>query len=125
MDTEKFAAGFAFYRSGRRSERLLPAEGETDLAGWIKGFCCAMADDDTEGENPTVQMALLARGIDGDLLADLVDAAEAVASGDEWCRWPSVPVRGWGGKVIGGADWPGAGDGDGGDPKPRRRAVIV
>jgi hypothetical protein len=52
MDTEKFAAGFAFYRSGGRSDRLLPAEGETDLAGWIKGFCCAMADDDTEGEDP-------------------------------------------------------------------------
>jgi hypothetical protein len=96
MDPEtQFGNGFAFYKGAGKSDRLLPFHGE-DHREWIKGFCMAMADYDLEQEDPTIQAALLNLGIDGDLLEDLLQAAESIADSDEWCRWPSVPVRGWG-----------------------------
>jgi hypothetical protein len=96
MDAETwFGDGFAFYRGDGKSDRLLPAPGE-DYREWIKGFCCAMADEDLDHEDPTIQTALLHMGIDGDLLEELLQAAEAVVNDDKWCRWPSVPIRGYG-----------------------------
>ena len=56
-----------------------------------------MADENMDQQHPTIQAALLHCGIDADLLEEVLQAAEAVA--DEWCRWPSVPVRGWGREV--------------------------
>ena len=94
-DTQRFADGFAFYKGGGHNANLIPPEGE-DHSEWIKGFCCAMADYDPERIDPSIQAALLHRGICSDLLEDMLQAAEAVMAGEEWCRWPAVPVRGWG-----------------------------
>jgi hypothetical protein len=93
-DSQRFADGYAFYKSGGLNAQLLPAAAE-DHREWVKGFCCAMADYDPWQEDPTIQAALLHRGICSDLLAELLQAAEAVIEADQWVRWPPVPVRGW------------------------------
>ena len=55
-----------------------------------------MADYDLAGEYPTIQTALLDHGIDADLLAECLNAAERIIAEPEFNRWPSVPVRGYG-----------------------------
>lgn len=93
-DTQRFADGFAFYKSGG-SPHLVPTPGE-DHREWITGFCQAMADYDPWRAEPTIQAALLHRGLCSDLLAELLQAAEAVIAAGEWVCSPAVPVRGWG-----------------------------
>lgn len=57
-----------------------------------------MADYDLEPyrEHPSIQVALLHHGIVGYLLEACLLAAETICASGEWCRWPSVPVRGFG-----------------------------
>lgn len=93
-DTQRYADGYAFYKGGGRNDSLIPAPGENHRE-WIKGFCCAMADYDPWQEDPSIQAALLHRGVCSDLLEELLRAAEAVIEAGEWCRWPAVPARGW------------------------------
>jgi hypothetical protein len=55
-----------------------------------------MADYDLEPyrEYHSIQAALLYHGIVGYLLEACLLTAETVYASGEWCRWPSVPVRG-------------------------------
>lgn len=96
---EIYGHGWAYYLSGNRPQEYAPwlHQGE-ELAEWMKGFAAAMADNDLEPWrlHPTIQCALLDCGIDGDELEDCLKATEAALAGNEWCRWPSVPVRGYG-----------------------------
>jgi hypothetical protein len=55
-----------------------------------------MADKDLDRQHPSIQAALLHYGIDADLLAECLDAAETILAEPEFSRWPSVPVRGYG-----------------------------
>jgi hypothetical protein len=96
---ELYGEGWAFYkRGGVRGGAGVPAlDDPLDLVEWMKGFGAAMADDDLEGRYPSIQAALLDHGIDGDELEEMLQAAEAIRDGEEWCRWPSDrPIRGWG-----------------------------
>lgn len=89
-----WAQGWAFYKSGGKG--FVPNEEDPELIEWVKGFGAAMADYDLEGEYPSLQTALLDHGIDADLLAECLKAAERILAEPEFNRWPSVPVRGYG-----------------------------
>ncbi|WP_305909430.1 hypothetical protein Q9L42_005525 [Methylomarinum sp. Ch1-1] len=91
--SNEWAQGWAFYQTGRGN---VPDEDSPELSEWMKGFCAAMADYDLEGEYPSIQAALMDYGIDADLLAACLDAAERITQEPEFNRWPSVPVRGFG-----------------------------
>ncbi len=93
MDKENnaWADGWAFYRIADKSAHYLPTLANCD--DWIKGFAAALADYDLMHENPSIQAALLNQGISGDLLDACLNSADAVVASDEWCRWPTVPVR--------------------------------
>jgi hypothetical protein len=96
---ELYGEGWAFYkRGGMRGGAPLPAiDDPLDLLEWMKGFGAAMADYDLDGRYPAIQAALLDCGIDGDELEELLDAAEVIRDGEEFCRWPSGrPIRGFG-----------------------------
>lgn len=86
--------GWAFYQTGSGG---VPNEDSPELIDWMKGFAAAMTDYDLEGEYPSIQVALMDYGIDADLLAACLDAAEQIVQEPEFNRWPSVPVRGFGG----------------------------
>lgn len=88
-----WAQGWSFYQTGSGN---VPDEDSPELIGWVKGFCAAMADYDQEGEYPSIQAALMDYGIDADLLAACLDAAEQIHREPEFNRWVSVPVRGFG-----------------------------
>ena len=90
----RWAEGWAFYKS--TGAGTVPAEDDPALLDWMKGFGAAMADDDMEGEHPSIQTALLVCGIDADLLAACLNAAEKILAEPTFNRWPSVPVRGHG-----------------------------
>lgn len=93
MDNEEksWADGWVFYKSADNSGHYLPTL--DNCAEWIKGFAAALADYDLMHESPSIQTALLNQGISGDLLNACLNSADAVVAGDDWCRWPSVPVR--------------------------------
>lgn len=103
MSAEKiddYGLGWVFFKSdGVRGGNFAPFE-DDDLIEWIKGFAAAMADYDLDREYPSIQAALLDLGIDADLLEACLVAAESVHAGDDWVRWPSVLVRGFGGNVV-------------------------
>jgi len=96
MSDTSWSYGWTFYKSGRTGK---PPAGidPVDLLDWLKGFCAAMADDDLDGRHPSIQTALLHQGIDGDLLEECLQAAEIIIDEAAFNRWPSVPVRGFGG----------------------------
>jgi hypothetical protein len=99
MEDENFGDGWCFFkRGGVRGGAPVPALGDPlDLVEWMKGFGAAMADYDPDGRYPSIRAALLDCGIDGDLLEELLEAAEVIRDGEEWCRWPTDrPIRGWG-----------------------------
>jgi len=99
---DDYGLGWVFFKSdGVRGGHFVPFE-DDDMAEWMKGFCAAQADDDLEPYRhyPSIQAALLDLGIDADLLEACLRAAEIVHSSDEWCLWPSVPVRGFGSNVL-------------------------
>lgn len=89
-----WADGWSFYKSAGADNVL--GEDDPALIDWMKGFGAAMADDDLEGEHPSIQTALLDYGIDADLLAACLNAAEIIVAEQAFNRWPSVPVRGYG-----------------------------
>lgn len=90
----RWAEGWAFYKSAGAG--TVPSEHDPALIDWMKGFGAAMADDDPECEHPSIQTALLDCGIDADLLAACLNAAESIVAEQTFNRWPSVPVRGYG-----------------------------
>ncbi|MBE0472054.1 MAG: hypothetical protein IBX55_21425 [Methyloprofundus sp.] len=90
-ETDLWANGWAFYKSENNSEDLLPLI--KDSNEWIGGFCAAMADYDLEHNDSNIQNALLNKGIKGGLLEACLSAAEEVFNDNEWCRFPSVPIR--------------------------------
>lgn len=97
MDAEQFGNGWAFYkRGGVHGDSPIPVlDDPLDLIDWVNGFAAALADDDLDGQYPSLQAALLGCGIDGELLKELLEAAEVINDGDEWCRWPAGrPTRG-------------------------------
>lgn len=98
---DDYGLGWVFFKSdGVRGCHFTPFE-DDDLAEWMKGFCAAQADDDLEPYRyPSIQAALLDLGIDADLLEACLRASEIVHSSDEWCLWPSVPIRGFGNNVL-------------------------
>jgi len=111
IDEEKAAEiyghGWAYYLSDKRPAEYAPGLRQgAELVEWMKGFAAAMADNGMIGydeeantalyECASIQAALLDSGVDGDLLEACLLASEAALAGDEWCRWPSVPVRGTG-----------------------------
>lgn len=89
-ESKTYGLGWAFFKCCGESPP--PAE-DSDLAEWIKGFCAALADYG-QAEYPTIQAALTDLRITGPLLEKCLLAAEAVREGSEWCRWPSMPIRG-------------------------------
>lgn len=89
-----WAQGWAFYKSG--GQGFVPDEDDPELIEWVKGFGAAMSDYDLDRQHPSIQAALLHYGIDADLLAECLDAAEKILGEPEFSRWPSVPVRGYG-----------------------------
>lgn len=95
IESNLWVNGWAFYKGDGKLDRFLPPPG--DCCEWIKGYCAALADYDLEPwqVHPCIQAALLHHGIVGDLLETCLLSAEAVLTSEEWCRWPSVPVREW------------------------------
>lgn len=59
----------------------------------MKGYGTAMADYGMAEGVGCIQDALARHGIAGGLLEACLQAAEAVLEGDDWVRWPFVPVR--------------------------------
>ncbi len=97
MDAEQFGNGWAFYkRGGVHGGAPVPTlDDPLDLIEWLNGFAAALADDDLDGEYPSIQAALLDCGIEGELIEELLEAAEVIHDSGEWCRWPSEwPTRG-------------------------------
>jgi hypothetical protein len=94
-ENNRWDDGWAFYNGNGKTARFLPPP--SGCCEWIKGYCAALADYDLESWqiHPSIQAALVQHGIDGDLLEACLLSAEAVIAGEEWCRWPSVPVREW------------------------------
>jgi hypothetical protein len=95
MSDKSWSYGWTFYKTGRIGKP--PADIDpTELRDWVKGFCAAMADYGLDGGHPSIQAALLHCGIDGDLLEECLQTAEAILNETAFNRWPSVPVRGYG-----------------------------
>lgn len=97
QSAEIYGHGWAYYLSDKRPAEFAPGHHQgAELVEWVKGFTAAMADNDLEPWriHHTIQLALLDCGVAGDLLEVCLQAAEVALAGDEWCRWPSVPVRG-------------------------------
>jgi hypothetical protein len=94
-ETKRWGDGWAFYKSNWKHDEFPPPV--DDCIEWIKGYAAAMTDYDFESyrEHHSIQAALLHHGIVGYLLEACLLAAETVCAGGEWCRWPSVPVRGF------------------------------
>jgi hypothetical protein len=94
-ENNRWDDGWAFYKGNGKTARFLPPP--SGCCEWIKGYCAALADYDLESWqiHPSIQAALVHHGIDGDLLEACLLSAEAVIASEEWCRWPSVPVREW------------------------------
>jgi len=98
---EIYGQGWAYYTCENHPPEYGPWRHQgAELVEWMKGFCAAIADYDPElkpyQRHPTLQLALLDSVIIGDKLNDCLKAAEVALDGEEWCRWPSVPVRGLG-----------------------------
>jgi hypothetical protein len=91
-----YGRGWAFCKGGGvRNGGSLPALGG-DLREWVYGYAAALADVDPMGdEHASIESALRADGIEGDLLERVLQEAEAIEQkeGEEWFRWPGVPVR--------------------------------
>ncbi|WP_020565908.1 hypothetical protein [Methylosarcina fibrata] len=103
MSDTSWSYGWTFFKTGRTG--MPPADIEAaELTDWLKGFCAAMADYGLDGEHPSIQAALLHYGIDGDLLEECLKAAEIIIDVNEFNRWPSVPVRGFGAGNL--RSWP-------------------
>jgi hypothetical protein len=100
LETQRYADGRAFYKCGGLNEKLRPEQGENHRE-WLAGFCQAMAEYDPSQEEPTLQAALLDRGICSELLEELLLAAENALARGLPDRWPAVPVRGWGRRLGG------------------------
>jgi hypothetical protein len=81
------------YTYGVKGGCFLPLETD-NLAEWITGFMAAQADYDLPQEYRSVEAALIDNGAEGVLLTKLLQAADSAVSGNEWCIFPKVPVRG-------------------------------
>ncbi|MDF1583613.1 MAG: hypothetical protein P1P78_09920 [Methyloprofundus sp.] len=92
-DDIQWANGWGFFKSAESSPNLLPMK--THCMEWVKGFLTAMADYDIEPyrEYDSIQAALLGKGISGNLLEICLFSVEMIFNDDEWCRFPSVPIR--------------------------------
>jgi hypothetical protein len=92
-EQDRWPDGWAFYKGNGKPDNLLPPIDDT--GEWIKGYAAAQADYDLEPfrEHQSIEASLADHGISGDLLESCLVSAESALSGDEWCRWPSVPVR--------------------------------
>lgn len=86
-----FGLGWAFYKSNG-SKTSYPNK-DTNSIEWIKGFCAAMADYEEFDGHTSISTALKHYAIDDNTLEEQLKAAEEALQGDEWMRWPSVPVR--------------------------------
>jgi hypothetical protein len=98
-EDELFGQGWAFFTGGglRNGDSVPALDDPLDLVEWMKGFGAAMADYDLDRRYPSIQAALLDCGVDGDELEELLEAAEVIRDGEEFCRWPSDrPIRGFG-----------------------------
>lgn len=99
-EAEIFGKGWAFFVGGgggtRKGDPLPAYDDPLATIEWMKGFAAALADCDLFGHYPSIEAALVDFGITGELLEELLSACEVIRDGEEWCRWPSVPVRGWG-----------------------------
>ncbi len=91
-DNTGFSNGFAFYKSHGIYTNMSPMYC-FDYIGWMKGFCCALADYDLDHEYPTIEQALTAVDIENYYVQELLNVAEHIVSGEEWCRWSSIPIR--------------------------------
>jgi len=89
-ESKTYGLGWAFFKCS--GDEAPPGDG-CDLQEWMRGFCAALAEYG-EQEYPTIQAALVDLRITGPLLEACLKAAEAVREGSEWCRWPSMPIRG-------------------------------
>ena len=89
----RWADGWAFYKGKGEPREFLPPLDE--CLEWIKGYAAAQADYDLEPchEHGSIEASLVDHRVEGDLLESCLMAAEEVLNGDEWTRWPSVPVR--------------------------------
>ena len=89
----RWSDGWAFYRGNGESRDFLPPV--DDCFEWIKGYAAAQADYDLEPfrEHGSIEDSLVDHRVTGVLLESCLMAAENVLEGDEWTRWPSVPVR--------------------------------
>jgi len=96
MSDTSWSYGWTFFKTGRTGKPPAGIE-PAELRDWLKGFCAAMADYDLDCRHPSIQAALLHYGIDGDLLEECLQAAETIFEEDAFNRWPSVPLRGFGG----------------------------
>lgn len=92
-----YGRGWAFLVGGGVLGSCAAPTLDDDLSEWVHGYCAALADDDPEGNTVSIEAALRADGIKGELLERLLMAAEAIERGDdcarEFCRWPGIPVR--------------------------------
>lgn len=96
MSDISWSYGWTFFKTGRTGKPSADI-GPAELQDWLKGFCAAMADYDLDDPHPSIQAGLLHCGIDGDLLEECLQAADAILEENSFNRWPSVPVRGFGG----------------------------
>jgi hypothetical protein len=94
-ETKRWRDGWAFYKSNWKHDECPPPVG--NCVEWIKGNAAAIADYDLEPyrEHHSIQAALLHHGIVRHLLKACLLAVETVCGSGDWCRWPSVPVRGF------------------------------
>jgi hypothetical protein len=93
-EIDHYHLGWAFFNTyGVKGGCFLPLETD-NLVEWMQGFMAAQADYDLPQEYKSVEAALIDNGAEGVLLTKLLQAADSVASGDELCIVPNVPVRG-------------------------------
>jgi len=90
-ESNAYGLGWAYYKSC--GEYDPPGLADDDLAEWIKGFAAALAEYGQQ-EYSTIEVALADLRISGPLLEACLKAAEDVRQGGEWCRWPSMSIRG-------------------------------
>jgi hypothetical protein len=91
---EKWAHGWAFYKSDD-ANALMPPENanKSVLEGFAGGFCAALADDQAYTAAKTIKNALEMRIKDKSLIAALLRAAHAVRGDKNWQRWPNMPIE--------------------------------
>lgn len=93
-EIDHYHLGWAFFNTyGVKGGCFLPLETD-NLVEWIKGFMAAQAEYSLPKEYRSVESALIDNGAEGELLVKLLQAADSLALGNEWCILPNLPVRG-------------------------------